>query len=50
MNHFMCMRSFEHTHEVGCLGTISDVPLYWEIVFVLPSHRYVRFIYETCHE
>ena len=45
MNHFKGMKSFEHTYEMGFLGTISDVSLYWEIVFVLPSGRYVRFIF-----
>ena len=50
MNHFKCMQSFEHPYEVGCLGTISHVSLYWEIFFVLPSRRYVRFLFEMCHE
>jgi hypothetical protein len=52
MNHFKCMQSFELPYEVGCLGTISDVSLYWEIFFVFPSriYEYVRFIFEMCHE
>jgi hypothetical protein len=46
MTHSKSTEYFEHPYEKGCLGTISDVSLYWEIFFVLPLHRHVRFLFE----